>query len=199
MKLTPTSRLSEAAQDLVRTSNLLKAEMLYLTQPLRLSQNIVKDAEPIMYSIRSLVRAQISHIEAVCYLTRRMVLSLPIDILKLEFTESDLLKLDDKRKNKSDGSNVILRMGTRENINFSFMSFAKIFTLDFQLEKGRGWENFLVVLSARDNLTHPKTFETQIISPNQWESLQETDNWFTKETNRMLNEAKDENPFIAQP
>jgi hypothetical protein len=199
MKLKPTIKLSEASQDLVRTSNLLKSEMLYLTQPLRKSDDLVKDALPVMFSIRSLIRAQVSHIEAVCYLIRRMLLSLPKDILISEFSHADRLKLDDKRINKSDNAEVTNRMGTKDNIDFSFKSFAKIFTKDFQLIKGTAWENFLVVLDARDRLTHPKSFDSQIISPSEWESLEKTDEWFTSETNRMLNQAKKENQFMAQP
>ncbi|MFQ3248005.1 MAG: hypothetical protein ACI9SP_004665 [Arenicella sp.] len=199
MKLEPTKKLAEAGQNLVRTSNFLKAEMSYLVAPLRKSNDYVRDAEAVMFSYRSVVRAQISHIEAVCHLMRKMVLSVDEEKLKIVFTDAEILRLQDKKVDRKDSSkHITFFPDSLSNLGFSFGSFAKVFAPNFVLQKsGVGWEHYLVLLRVRNRLTHPKSFDSQMVTGDETESAHIADDWFTKEVNRLLHLAKKENTFLA--
>ena len=198
MKLEPTQELAEAAQNLVRVNNYLKAEMQYLIEPLRDVGDSEQEADAIMFSIRAAIRAEISHIEAICYLLRRMVLALKKEELIKCFDDTDVLTLQDLKVDRNNRSKLVPYLSTtKAGLDFSFSSFARIFTDSYTLQKGdQGWESFLKALSIRNDITHPKGRRGLIISPEEFEHVKKTDTWFTSETNRLLKMAKEENGFL---
>lgn len=164
MELEPTNELAEAANELIKTSNYLKAEMNHLVEPLRNSDDYIRDAMAVMTSYRLIIRAQISHIEAICHLMKRMVLSISDSKLSGEFEQREILQLQNMKKDRKDPSKLIsFYPESKSNLNFSFNSYARVFAPTFILQnEGRGWQDYLTLLQVRNRMTHPKDLNSQI-------------------------------------
>ena len=135
--------------------------------------------------------------EGTCYQFKNIILAVEEDVLNQVFTEKELLKLRDKKRDPKTGELKMFYLPTRDLVKFVFDSFAKLFVPEFKLELGKGYQYFLDNIKIRNRITHPKHHIGFFVTAEELKQVRYAGDWFAEEYTQLVN-AFIKSPYLGE-
>lgn len=157
----------------------LKEVWSILTEDLNLAEEYWQ-IEKTAYAKRALIRAFFAAVEGLSYQLRQVTLA---TLENTEFiTTAELALLKEERYDLDDKG----RAKTKENylpfhksFLFSISSYAKNHGVTFEVDKSQpGWQAMQDTIRARNNVTHPKSPKSLMLSDADLKDLMEASQWW---------------------
>lgn len=143
----------------------------------------------LQFYSRSLIRNFFAYVEGITYLMRYSVIKAS-DKKLIKLNKDTLAKLQEKEfdsiTNTIGGKTKFNSF--KENLDISFRQFADAFGSGYKLNKNcMGWQIFNDMLSARHQITHPKSPESYILEEKIIKNMHKGALWFTESTRELIN------------
>ena len=125
---------------------------------------------------RVFVRAVIALIEGQNYQLKLITLE-ACKHKQVSFSNADLALLKDEKF-----------VSLKDNLKFSFKTFALAFDLDYKLAIGVGdrWKSFITAIEIRNRLTHPKTVDQVLVTDKDLEEVKKAHDWFAQSITDLI-------------
>ena len=154
--------------------------------------NMVKNPEnfkKLQFYSRSFIRNFFAFVEGITYLMRYSVIEAS-DNKIIQLKNETIAKLQEKEFDSI--TNTIGQKtkfnSFKENLDISFRQFANAFGSGYKLNKNcGGWQIFNELLSARHQITHPKSPEGYILEEKIIKNMNKGALWFTESTRELIN------------
>ena len=149
-----------------------------------------KDKTLRSFWLRSLVRSFFASVESSTFQMKYLALYLcehyEIDISPMEISIIKEESFDVKENGEVNLKK--LKIPTISHLKFSCKILSKSIGQDFDINKFKGWNNFVGALEIRDKITHPKSADSLQISRRQFEVIIVGLMWYNETTNEILKE-----------
>lgn len=132
------------------------------------------DNPVFQFYMRTFLRSLMSSFECITYLSKQLLLSLNRHF-EIPLSDDDLHFINETRKKKDTGEIVKQNIELKDNFKGIFKIFNKIFGDSIELDcNAKEYSILLETIQIRHNLTHPKHYDSLIITPDNFDKITNT-------------------------
>lgn len=138
---------------------------------------------------RTYTRSFFAMIEGVTFQLKKIALQANSEVNTNIFQDYEIDLLQEREGYLADNGIAKVRearIRLLPNLQFAIRSVVKALNLDYEINKGSGWEALRLAIKIRDRITHPKTTKRLQISDADMEILGQANSWFRDEIVRLI-------------
>ena len=136
---------------------------------------------------RTYIRSHFAMIEGVAHQLKRLALEADKNANRLNLAEKEFLA--ERSADVLENGKVKIKSAkirTLPNLLFAINSVIKTLDLNFELNKGVGWEALLKAIKIRDRITHPKDIDSLEIEDEEFKIMGTANKWLVDEMTKLI-------------